>query len=229
MVSRIEYALPANDDASRERRALALVIPVAVPLTMAGVFYASNRWLGPMPGYLVGFLVYWGVWCLAVPLLLLGPGRIRELFADRRPRLGRPWWLGLLALLVPPLGAIATRFIPEVGAATGAMIGTALAVAVVNATMEELLWRGVFVSLWPRNWLLGLAYPAIGFGMWHLAPQIIHPGASPLGFAIGSIVMGMCWGWVAWRTGSLRWTTLSHVFTDGSGLRNAAFFVPLGA
>lgn len=225
MVSRLEYALPAAD-MSRGKQALVLIIPAAVPVTMGATFYLSNQLFGPMPGYLIGFLVYWGVWCVAVPLFLLGPGRVRGLFTARRAWLAQPWWLGILLLLFPPLGAIATRFIPEVGDATGAMIGTALAIAVVNATMEELLWRGVFISYWPGSWALGVLYPSIGFGLWHLAPQIIHPGASPVGFVIGSIVIGLCWGWVAWQTGSLRATTISHVFTDGSGLRNALFFLP---
>lgn len=93
--------------------------------------------------------------------------------------------------------------------------------------MEELLWRGVFVNYWPRNFMWGVLYPSVGFGLWHLAPQIIHPAANPLAFAVGSIVIGLCWGWVAWRTRSLRATTISHIFTDGSGLRNALFFLPL--
>ncbi len=225
MVSRIEYALPAGN-ATNGRQALALVIPAAVPVTMAGTFYLSNRLFGPVPGYLIGFLVYWGVWCLAVPIFLLGPARIRHLFADRRPRLGRRWWLVALLLLFPPLGAITTRFLPELGSATLAMGTVALLVGVVNATMEELLWRGVFVSYWPDDWRLGVAYPSIGFGLWHLAPQVIHPGASPLGFTLGSVIIGLCWGWVAHRTGSLRLPLLSHIVTDSSGLRNALFFLP---
>ena len=106
------------------------------------------------------------------------------------------------------------------------MIGTALAIGVVNATMEELLWRGVFISYWPDSWVLGVLYLSIGFGLWHLAPQVIHTVASPIGFVVGSMVIGLCWGWVAWQTGTLRATTVSHVFTDGSGLRNALFFLP---
>jgi membrane protease YdiL (CAAX protease family) len=227
MVSRIDYALPAAADAGRAKQAVALVIPAAVPLTMAGTFYLSNTIFGAMPGYLIGFLVYWGVWCLAVPLFLLGPRKVRDLFAASGRRLTRRSWLVAgLVLLFPPLGAIATRFLPEVGTATLAMGATALAVAVVNATMEELLWRGVYISYWPDDWRLGVVYPAVGFGLWHLAPQIVHPGANPLGFALGSIVIGLCWGWVAYRTRSLRLPIISHILTDGSGLRSAAFFLP---
>jgi membrane protease YdiL (CAAX protease family) len=36
---------------------------------------------------------------------------------------------------------------------------------------------------------------------------------------VGAAAMsGLQWGWVAWRTGSIRWTTVSHVLFDFSGL-----------
>lgn len=94
--------------------------------------------------------------------------------------------------------------------------------------MEELLWRGVFVSLWPDDWRLGLVWPTFGFAAWHLAPQVIHPAAmGTVPYVLASGVLGLCWGWVAWRTGSLRWSWLSHVITDSSGIRNALFFFRL--
>lgn len=73
----------------------------------------------------------------------------------------------------------------------------------VNATMEELLWRGVYISDWPDDWRLGVVYPSLG-----------------------SIVIGLCWGWVAHSTHSLRLPWVSHAVTDSSGLRNALFFLP---
>jgi membrane protease YdiL (CAAX protease family) len=129
-------------------------------------------------------------------------------------------------LLWPPLGAITTRLLPEVGQATPAMVATIGAVAVANAVLEELLWRGVFFSLWPSNPWLGWVWPAIGFGLWHLAPQVIHPSAmGPAAYVVAATALGLSWGWVAWRTGSLRWVSVSHVLTDGSGIRNALFFL----
>jgi membrane protease YdiL (CAAX protease family) len=48
-------------------------------------------------------------------------------------------------------GAITTRLIPETGNATLAMVATILGVATANALLEEVLWRGVFITFWPRN------------------------------------------------------------------------------
>ncbi len=207
------------------RKVVALTLPVVVPAAMCVAFAAGRDRLGDHVGYVAGFGLYWGT-CAGLSLALLGRRRIRELFRDKRPRLGRPALVGAALLAWPPVGAIATRFIPELGSATPAMLATIAGVAVANAALEELLWRGVFIALWPRNPWLGWAWPAVGFGLWHLAPQVIHPSAMGAGvYVVSATALGLSWGWVAYRTGSLRWVGVSHVLTDGSGVRNALFFL----
>jgi membrane protease YdiL (CAAX protease family) len=125
-----------------------------------------------------------------------------------------------------PVGAIATRLLPELGAADVTMIVTIAGVGVVNAALEELLWRGVFVALWPDDPWLGWVWPALGFGAWHIAPQVIHPSSmGPIPYVISATLLGLSWGWVAWQTKSLRWVGLSHAVTDSSGIRNALSFL----
>jgi membrane protease YdiL (CAAX protease family) len=74
--------------------------------------------------------------------------------------------------------------------------------------------------------VFGWIWPALGFGAWHLAPQVIQPSSmgSPAYMTAASL-LGLSWGWVAYRTGSLRWIGVSHVLTDGSGIRNARYFI----
>jgi membrane protease YdiL (CAAX protease family) len=211
--------------ATDRRRLVAVTLPGLVPAAMAATFVVARERLGDQAGYVAGFGVYWTT-CAAVSVALLGPGRIRELFRDSRPRLGRPAALGAALLLWPPVGALLTRFVPDIGAATPAMIATIGLVAAVNALAEEVLWRGVFITLWPGNPWLGWLWPAVGFGLWHLAPQVIHPSAlGPFAYVLSATALGLSWGWVAWRTGALRWVTASHVVTDASGIRNALFFI----
>lgn len=207
------------------RRAVAIALPVAVPIAMTAVFTASRDRLGDHLGYVAGFGIYWGA-CAALTYGILGRDRVRALFRDRRPRVPRPTPLGVTLLAWPVAGAVATVAIPSLATATPVMVVTALSVAVVNALTEELLWRGVYISLWPANPWLGWIWPALGFGAWHVAPQVIH--ASPMGtfvYVAAATVLGLSWGFVAWRTGTLRWTSLSHVLTDGSGIRNSLFFI----
>ena len=207
------------------RRLVALALPVAVPIAMTATFAVASDRLGQRGGYLAGFGLYWAS-CGALSFAILGRSRMRHVVRDARPRLGKPAVLGAALLLWPPAGAIATRLIPDLGGATPAMVATAVSVAAVNAVLEELLWRGVYVTLWPRNPWLGWVWPAIGFGAWHLAPQVIHPSPlGPLAYVAAATALGLSWGWVAWRTGSIRWVTVSHVLTDSSGIRNALFFL----
>jgi uncharacterized protein len=207
-------------------RAAALAAPAVLPLAMTAVFkVAADRW-GPHAGYLAGFGVYWAS-CAVLSIGILGRKRIAALFGAARPPLGIPAAAGAAVLLLWPMaGAVATRFVPELGGASAAMVATALSVAVVNAACEELLWRGVYISLWPSNPWLGWLWPAVGFGAWHLAPQVVHPSAlGPVAYVVAAMALGLSWGWVAWRTKSLRWVAASHVLTDGSGIRNALFFL----
>jgi membrane protease YdiL (CAAX protease family) len=206
-------------------RAVALALPVVVPLAMVVTFDVSRARLGDQWGYVAGFGVYWAT-CAGLSVALLGRRRVRDLFRDVRPRLTRPVVVGVALLAWPAVGAITTRLIPEMGNATLAMVATILGVATANALLEEVMWRGVFITFWPRNPWLGWVWPAAGFAAWHFAPQVIHP--SPMGpgvFVTASFFLGLSWGWVAFKTGGLRLVSISHVVTDGSGIRSALYFL----
>jgi len=192
---------------------------------MVVTFDVSSAWLGDQWGYVAGFGVYWAT-CAGLSVALLGRRRVRDLFSDVRPRLTKPVAVGVALLAWPAVGAITTRLIPEMDNATLAMVVTILGVASANALLEEVLWRGVFITFWPRNPWLGWVWPAAGFAAWHFAPQVIHP--SPMGpgvFVTASFLLGLSWGWIAFKTGGLRLVSISHVLTDGSGLRSALYFL----
>lgn len=168
---------------------------------MIGVFGAANATLGPVPGYLIGFLVYWGVWCLVVPLLLLGSARAREPWRDRRPHLGHlgssgSWpccfhqsghWL--------PDGSGGWRREPdhERGGAhhwRGERHDGGAAVA--RCVSESVAGR---LAAGSRVW------PTIGFAAWHFALQVIHAAAmGAASYVLASGVLCLCCGWAAWRT-----------------------------
>ena len=207
------------------RRAVAVVLPIALPIAMTGTFRVARDRLGERRGYAAGFALYWAT-CGVVGIWLTRRGGLARLAAPPRSRFGRPAALGLGLLAWPPVGAIATRLVPEIRRASRRDIATIELIAVANAALEELLWRGVYATLWPEDAVLGWAWPAIGFGAWHLAPQVIHPSSmGKVAYLASATALGLSWGWIAWRTGSLRWVALSHVVTDGSGVANARFFL----
>jgi hypothetical protein len=81
-----------------------LLLPPALIVTAYAVFQRSARRWGQGRGYLLGFLFYWTVWCLIVPLLLIGSQQLIDLFRDVPNRLGDPAWLGFICLVLPVIG-----------------------------------------------------------------------------------------------------------------------------
>jgi len=228
-VATLEKAMTREQGSSPEknaRRAAVLAIPVLVPVGMYVVFRWTAEALGTGAGYLTGFVVYWAV-CAALPLAALGSHQVATIFAPPPEPLGKPRWLGLALLAGPLLFAYGYAFPRVLPGATPLVIAVSAALAVVNGGLEELLWRGLFVRVFPRSWLLGWLYPALGFAAWHLAPLAVVPNRNPGGawsFVAFSLIVGLLFGWVAWRSGSIRWTTMAHILLDFSGLGGLAYF-----
>jgi membrane protease YdiL (CAAX protease family) len=106
------------------------------------------------------------VWCLIVPLLLIGPQQLVDLFRDVPNRWGDPAWLSVICLVLPVVGGYAYFFPAARRSATRQIILVSLAYAIVNGVFEEVLWRGVYISIFPGQWILGVIYPAMGFGQY---------------------------------------------------------------
>jgi hypothetical protein len=144
-----------------------------------------------------------------------------------RPQFGQPAWLGLLMLIIPLLLGYGYAFPRAVKQANLTIILLSALIALVNGSLEELLWRGAYVSVFPESWFFGLFYPAIGFAVWHFAPQAVFPSRAPggnLALVVVAGLVGLMWGWVALQSGSILWTTVSHVLFDFSGLGARVYF-----
>jgi uncharacterized protein len=202
-------------------RAFALLLPPVLIATTSIAFQVGAAALGPRTGYFAAFLFYWTFWCAFVPYLLIGAEGIRAVYADRKPRLTRRPWLGLTFLAVPPVGGLATQFLPRLDFIDGALLAVVLSVALVNATLEELLWRGVYIRLFPNRLFHGWLYPGLGFALWHVAPTSVH--GSPTMIVGGGLLVGLGFGWVAHRSRTIRWTTLAHFLTDATGIGFALY------
>lgn len=76
-------------------------------------------------------------------------------------------------------------------------------------------------AAFPENSGPDSLFPAVGVAVWHSSPRTFVPSPYPgsvLSF-VGSVGAGaLLYGWVAWRTRSIRWTTVSHVLFDVAGL-----------
>jgi membrane protease YdiL (CAAX protease family) len=120
-----------------------------------------------------------------------------------------------------------TIFARRIREATPLVLLSSAALALINAVGEEVLWRRIYARVFPRQTVRGYLYPAVGFALWHLAPQSVYPSHMRGGtwsFLAGALLIGLGHGWVAWRTGSIRWTVLTHILTDFLGLGGLLYF-----
>jgi membrane protease YdiL (CAAX protease family) len=209
----------------RRRQSAARLVPLVVPLAMRLAFRWLGRCLGTRRGYLAAFAAYWAT-CTAIPIALLGRKHVSRVVLARPEPLPTPRWLAVGVLVGLPMGAAVSELLPAIPSADRWDISTAAAVACVNATAEELLWRGLPTATFPDDPVPGWLEPAAGFTLWHIAPlsaRAYRHGSTP--FLGATAVIGLGFGWVAWRTRSLRWTWLAHIATDACGLRAARYWL----
>jgi membrane protease YdiL (CAAX protease family) len=208
------------------KQKILLATPPILLVTTYLAYYFQAKWLGPVYGYLGGFLFYWILWCLLLPLGLVGRKGFRDMFREAQPRFGKPGWLGAMLLVGPIVAPFFALFLPKIGNLNWGIILVSALFAITNGTMEEVLWRGTFMRTFPKSWLWSYWYPSIWFGYWHLSPQVVFPSQMPGGafaFATMSIFLGLVYGWVAKKSGSIRWITISHILTDFMGLAGLVF------
>jgi len=189
------------------------MLPILLLLSTAWVFVSFAGWFSKPAGYVAGFLFYDGFWCLGVPYFLLGKRNFLALFKEDRPLFQKKYaWLALL-LLSTTAGALGMAMSHDLAQTPVALIAIAIPAAILTATCEEILWRGLYVKAFPRQVFAGLLLPTLGYAVWHLSPQLIYPASMPGGmfaFAGLTFFLGLCYGLVSYKTGSCKWTAISH-------------------
>jgi membrane protease YdiL (CAAX protease family) len=196
------------------KKRILLVLPILLLMSTALVFLSLSQWFGRELGYLLGFTFYWVMWCLIVPLILLGKHGFSSLFREEIPLFRKENWLPISLLIATTIGAFFMFFIPNIAITPIPIIIIGILVAIINGTFEEILWRGLYVKIFPNKVLLGLIYPSIGFAVWHISPQLVFPSEGGIIgvmiFIISTFFLGFCYGWVSYKTRSIKWNALSH-------------------
>src|SRR3954452_1943574 len=157
-----------------------VVVPLVLISSMVWVFdvCVSRLWL--RLGYFVAFCVYWLFWCLSVPWTLMGTDAFGVFSPGPRP-FGSSAVVGIFALAAPLSLGFGYEFPKAIRRADGRIVLLSAAIAAVNAPLEELLWRGAYLRVFPDDWLLGYVLPSVGFALWHVAPLRVVPNRAPGG------------------------------------------------
>ncbi|MCS6843050.1 MAG: CPBP family intramembrane metalloprotease [Caldilineales bacterium] len=98
------------------------------------------------------------------------------------------------------------------------LILLAAPLATVDGFCEEILWRSVYVKVFPTNPWLAIFYPSAGFAVWHFVPQMLHAADNRVGLVFSTFFLALPHVYSAWRTGSGRWTAVSHSLSGSLAL-----------
>ena len=200
------------------RSKLLLVYPVLLPVVMFAVFQAYSHFLTPKFAHLSGMATYW-LLLLVVSLRCTGTKGFSRIMMSTQCG-------GALSILLVIPVALAIGFGPflkRLPIVTPLVVTLSLLQSLANANLEEIFWRGVYVDSFPDVWRAYL-YPTAGFAVWHFAPLSVIPYShGQTRFVVSALFLGLCWGLVAFRTKSVRWTILSHFLVDFSGFGALAY------
>lgn len=201
----------------------ALLLPLSVVGATFLVLRGAVATFGLVHGYSIGFAFYW-IACIGTTGLALGWRSTVDLFARARPRLPPPRWLAWLVLCVPWIGGFFVAAMPYLNELGALVIVVSVARAIVNAVAEEVFWRGLYVRAFPGRTFAGWIAPALGFAAWHIVPlSVTGVTRDSIAMLAGAALIGLGNGWIALRTGSLRYTTIAHALTDAMGIHATLF------
>jgi membrane protease YdiL (CAAX protease family) len=191
------------------KQKIAIVSPLILTSTMILVFqllaraFESNWRIA----WYLGLVSYWLIWGGIFSWWMIGRESIRKLI--------RPQKLNakiLSMVLFPVVMAGLYKLIPgmEYEHPNVWFFLLFVSTTVGNGFFEELLWRGVYMELFPSSILWRIIWPSFWFALWHYAPGSISPDGNVWGLIIGSGLMGFYLSFVAKKTGTIYWTIIAH-------------------
>ena len=204
----------------------ALVLPILLIASMFWLFSVLTRRLGHPLGYLLSFGVYWVLWCILAPLALLGGVKPLLALFTPFPSPGELSWQTHLALWWPVIFPLFFVFIRRAAKANARILIASVLLGIVIGVTEEILWRGVYMRLFPGSIWLNMVYPSLMFALWHLAPLSVvknRQAGGATSFVVYAFLLGITYAITVNQTGSIAWATVSHVVHDSLGLGGFAY------
>ena len=191
------------------KQLIAVVAPPILALVMIPVFrfYVSifdGNW---RIGWYLGLITYWIIFCGVFSFVMIGKSSILKIIQPQKLTIEI-----ITLLLIPLIGAGLYRLIPgmEYDKPQLWIFVILLSTTLGNGFFEELLWRGVYLELFPKNLLFGMIWPSLWFSLWHYAPGSVAPNGNVIGLMVGSGIMGFYLSFLARRTGTIWWTIIMH-------------------
>jgi membrane protease YdiL (CAAX protease family) len=209
------------------RKTFIYFLPFFLLLTTSAAFYFSAQFLGKKAGYFSGFLFYWIIWCFVIPVLWIGKKGVADLFKVKQPFFGKNKIRNMFFLFLPLILVYSYEFPKVISHASVLIVFASAGLSMINATAEEILWRGTFLKIMGDGSKFYTLFSSFGFAIWHFAPQIIFSNKAPGGqwsFVAVAFVLGFLYSQVAKDTKSILLIVIAHILFDFSGLGARIYF-----
>ncbi|KPU44315.1 CAAX amino terminal protease self- immunity [Oxobacter pfennigii] len=201
----------------KQNRLLMLSIVLVIALSLLALLVGNI--MSKAAAYIFISIVYWGVFCIPLSLYYLGGANGIEKLHEKQPvsiPSGKKMLIHVLVFM-PCIATLFVVFIPTISVAPIQVFAISMLYAIMNGTIEELYWRGVFTNIFPDDILKSYILPTLMFGLWHIALYFIkgmeyHGGLIAL--VGGATFMGFLWGYAAYKTKSIRAVTAAHIITN---------------
>jgi membrane protease YdiL (CAAX protease family) len=191
-----------------KKQALGLIAPLFLIVSMYGVYRLLAQTYGNRLAWYLGFWIYWGFWCTAFTFLMIGKRRIAELIRPRKPDSKI-----LLLVAFPLVMAVLFRILTGSSYSKPSVMwtGLLLSTAFGNGFFEEVLWRGLYMELFPERIFYRVIWPALWFALWHYSPGSLSPNTNVIGVMAGSGLFGLYLAYLALRTKTIWWCIVAHI------------------
>jgi len=80
-----------------------------------------------------------------------------------------------------------------------------------NGFFEEVLWRGVYMKLFPGSLMFRIVWPSIWFALWHYAPGSVSSNGNIMALVIGAAFFGFYLSFLAKKTDTIWWCIVTHI------------------
>jgi membrane protease YdiL (CAAX protease family) len=189
------------------KKKIAIVAPLVLIAMMYPIFQFLAGMYGERIGWYLGLVLYWLIWGGVFSWSMIGKESILRIIRPQKFTLRI-----LLLILFPLLMAALYKYIPGMDYEKPSVWIFLLLVSTNfgNGFFEELLWRGVYMSLFPDSLIFRIIWPSIWFALWHYVPGSVIANGNVIGLIIGSGLMGLYLSFLAKKTGTIWWTILTH-------------------
>jgi len=162
--------------------------------------------IGKDLAWYVGLFIYWVIFCIVVPIFLIGKNNILLKFQYRSTTFMN-WLVASIPVIFTLIGMM---FVLEKVERSFVQALIWIGMGIGNGIFEEILWRGTYSDLFPNNFVFGWLWPSIWFAIWHFAPGSLSQNRPVFMLVGGALFFGLCWGWVSYKTKSILLTSVSH-------------------